>query len=109
LKRGNVVTVAAGGGFGGKPWPALIIQDDDLAELETIVVALFTSSLTDAPDVRMRFEPSAENGLLSPSDLMTEILSTVRRDRVGKVIGHLGRDDMARVDRRLVALLGLAG
>lgn len=103
------MTVADGGGFGGEPRPALVIQDDDLAGLGTVAVALFTTVLTDASLVRLRFQPSDENGLSAPSDLMTEIIVAVRKDRIGKVIGRLGTDEMARVDRRLAALLGLAG
>lgn len=108
MKRGDLVTVAAGGGFGGKPRPGIIVQSGDYSNLDTVVVALFTSSLTHSA-LRLRFEPDAESGLVSTSDLMTDVLITVRRDRVGRVIGALSAEEMARVDRALLVFLGLAG
>lgn len=109
MKRGDVVTVAAGSGFGGKPRPGLIIQADEFDQSKTIVLALFTTQLTDIPLARLRFERSETNGLHSASDLMTDILITVRRNRIGNVVGGLSSADMTRVDRALLVFLGLAG
>jgi mRNA interferase MazF len=109
LRRGDVVTVAAGGGFGGKPRPALIVQHDAFAETGTVVVALFTGELRDASIFRPRFEPDGANGLRAPSDLMIDILVTARRENVGKVVGRLGPADLERADRALAVFLGLAG
>jgi mRNA interferase MazF len=109
LKRGDVVTVATGGGFGGKPRPALIIQADQIDASATVVVALFTTDLKDIPLTRLRFDPSEENGLRSVSDLTIDIIVTARRDQVGRTIGVLSAEDMAQVDRALLVFLGLAG
>ncbi|HVQ07653.1 MAG TPA: type II toxin-antitoxin system PemK/MazF family toxin [Allosphingosinicella sp.] len=109
MKRGNVVTVATGGGFGGKPRPALVIQADQIDASATVVVALFTTDLNDIPLTRLRFDPSAENGLRSVSDLMIDVIVTARRGRTGRVIGTLSEDEMTRVDRALLVFLGLAG
>lgn len=109
MKRGNVVTVATGGGFGGKPRPALVIQADQIDASATLVVALFTTDLKDIPLTRLRFDPSEENGLRSVSDLMVDIIVTARRDRVGRIVGALSADEMAQVDRALLVFLGLAG
>lgn len=109
MKRGDVVTVAAGGGFGGKPRPALVIQADPFEDLSTVVVALFTSTENDVGHVRPSFEPDEENGLREPSELMVDILVTARLEKVGKVVGRLNRADMERVDRALAVFLGLAG
>jgi mRNA interferase MazF len=107
LKRGDVVTLAAGGGFGGKPRPALIVQGDEFARLGTVAAALFTGTLTGAANVRPRFQPDQENGLIAPSELMVDILVTVRRERVGNVIGRLNEDQMGSVDAALAVFLGL--
>lgn len=109
MKRGDIVTVATGGGFGGKPRPALIIQGNQFDESATVVVALFTTELTEIPLARLRFEPNEENGLVSVSDLMTDVIVTARRDRIGEIVGALSADDMTRVDRALLVFLGLAG
>jgi len=108
LKRGDIVTVAAGGGFGGKPRPGLVIQADQFDKTATVILALFTTELAEIPLTRLRFDPSDENGLRRISDLMLDVIVTARRDRTGKVVGSLSDDDMARVDRALLVLLGLA-
>lgn len=108
MKRGDIVTVAAGSGFGSKPRPALVFQDDALGELANIVLALFTSAIGNGRRIRPRFEPDTANGLRVPSDLMTDILVTVPRDRVGGIIGHLSAADMARAETALLTVLGFA-
>ena len=109
MKRGDIVTVAAGGGFGGKPRPALILQSDDYSTTANLVLALLTSTLTAEETVRPRVEPSAANGLLRVSDVMVDVLITVRREKADAVIGRLSDDDMSRVERALLIFLGMAG
>ena len=109
MKRGDVVIVAAGGGFGGKPRPGLIIQSDGYLDLNPVILALFTSTLAETLGLRLRFEPSGENGLHAPSDLMCDVLITARRDQIGGVVGRLSPDEMADVDRTMLVVLGLAG
>jgi mRNA interferase MazF len=108
LKRGDTVTVAAGSGYGSKPRPALVVQGDALAEMNSVILALFTTTDTTASRLRPRIDPDARNGLRAPSDLMADILITVPRDRVGGVIGHLSVADMARVETALLTVLGFA-
>lgn len=107
MRRGDVVIIAAGGGFGGKPRPALIVQDDLYAELDTVVVIPFTSVVGDG-NLRLRFTPDAGNGLGQPSDLMIDIPVTVRRDKIGQICGKVSAADLARVDRAMLIFLGLA-
>lgn len=109
MKRGDIVTIATGGGFGGKPRPAVIVQSDEFADIPTLLVAPFTSELSDAHVLRLRFQPDSGNGLRETSDLMTDILVTARRDKVANVIGTLSPEDMGRIDRALLLILGLAG
>lgn len=85
-----------------------MIQSDGFGSLSTVVVALFTSMLTEAPAVRPRFAPDTTNGLRQPSDLMVDILVTVRRDQVGGTIGRLDGDELARADRAILTLLRFA-
>ncbi len=108
MKRGAVVTIAAGSGFGSKPRPALIVQADEYTTPDTVIVAPFTSELADGKTVRPRYEPTAANGLRRPSELMVDILITSRRSKLGVVLGNLDREGMARADRALLAILGLA-
>ena len=107
LNRGDVVIVATGGGFGGKPRPALVLQSDAI-RTGTAIVALFTSQLRHADPIRPSFTASPQNGLLRQSELMVDILVTAQRDEIGKVVGRLDRDDLRRAEQALLAILGFA-
>jgi len=91
LKRGTVATVAAGSGFGSKPRPCVILQDDRFDQTGTVLVALFTTSLIAAPLYRIGIAPTAENGLLEPSELMIDKLVAAWRRAFGREIGRLAQ------------------
>jgi mRNA interferase MazF len=108
MTRGDVVTVAAAGDY-GKPRPAVIVQTDAFPESHaSVVVCQMTSDLADAPDFRVTIEPSAENGLRAVSQVMADKPVTVRSERIGQRIGHIGASDMARLNVALAFVLGLA-
>jgi mRNA interferase MazF len=108
MKRGDVVTVAATGDY-GKPRPAVIVQTDALPpEHASVVVCQMTSDLNDAPDFRVTIEPDEKNGLRARSQVMADKPVTVRRERLGKQIGHLGDKDIARLNIALAFVMGLA-
>src|SRR5450631_3276988 len=108
MRRGDLVTVAASGDY-GKPRPAVIIQTDAFPENHaSVVVCQLTSELVDAPDFRITIEPEPENGLRLKSQVMTDKPVTLRRERIGKKIGRLGSQDMARLGITLAFVMGLA-
>jgi mRNA interferase MazF len=108
MRRGDVVTVATTGDY-GKPRPAVIVQTDALpASHASVVVCQMTSDLADAPDFRVTIEPGAENGLRVRSQVMTDKPVTIRRERIGKRIGHLGGEDLVRLNVALAFVVGLA-
>jgi mRNA interferase MazF len=108
MSRGEIITVAAGGGFGGKLRPAVIVQSDQFETSFSATVCLFTSDQLDAPLIRLEVKPSLENGLLSPSCLMVDKITTVPASKIGKRIGRLAPDDLLRLNRALAVFLGLA-
>jgi mRNA interferase MazF len=108
MRRGDLVTVAAAGDY-GKPRPAVIVQTDAFPENHaSVVVCQLTSDLADAPDFRVTIEPNTENGLRLKSQVMADKPVTVRRERIGRRIGRLGSQDMARLGIALAFVLGLA-
>jgi mRNA interferase MazF len=108
MRRGDVVTVAAAGDY-GKPRPAVIVQSDVFpANHASVVVCQLTSELVDAPDFRATIEPTPENGLRLKSQVMADKPVTVRRERIGRKIGRLANQDMARLGIALAFALGLA-
>lgn len=103
-----MVTVAATGDY-GKPRPAVIVQTDAFpANHASVVVCQLTSELEDAPDFRVTVVPKPENGLRLISQVMADKPVTIRRERIGQKIGHLGNQDMARLNAALAFVLGLA-
>ncbi len=108
MQRGDVVTVAAAGDY-GKPRPAVIIQSNAFpASHASVVVCQMTSTLTDSPDFRVTLEPTGTNGLRSRSQVMADKPVTIRRDRVGAIIGQLAADEVGRLNSALAFVMGLA-
>jgi len=108
MRRGDVVTVAAVGDY-GKPRPAVIVQTDALPqEHASVVICQLTSEVVDAPDFRVTVEARPENGLRLKSQVMADKPITVRRERIGKKIGQLDDQDMAKLGAALALVLGLA-
>ncbi|KEJ93885.1 type II toxin-antitoxin system PemK/MazF family toxin [Sulfitobacter sp. KE34] len=108
MRRGELVTVALQGDH-GKPRPALVIQSDRFPDTATTTVLLVTSTLVDAPLIRLTVEPSAENGLRMRSQIMIDKAVTVRTDKLGKAFGQLDDTAMIEVNRALALFLGVAG
>jgi mRNA interferase MazF len=108
MRRGDVVTVAAAGGY-GKPRPAVIVQTDTLpAEHSSIVICQMTSDCNDAPDIRVTIDPTEKNGLRVRSQVMADKPVTVRRERIGRLVGHLDDKDVSRLNIVLAFVMGLA-
>lgn len=102
------MTVALQGDY-GKPRPALIIQANQFDDLGSVVILPLTSTLVDAPLLRPTVEPSPDNGLRTPSQIMLDKPMTVKAEKVGASFGHLDDLAMIGVSRSLALFLGLAG
>ena len=108
MRRGDVVTVAAAGDY-GKPRPAVIVQTDALPDAHaSVVVCQMTTELADAPDFRITLDPSDENGLRARSQVMADTPVSIRRERVGAIIGRLGAEEIGRLNVALAFVMGLA-
>ena len=108
MRRGDLVTVAAAGDY-GKPRPAVIVQTYAFPDNHaSVVVCQLTSELMDAPDFRITIEPEPENGLRLRSQVMADKPVTVRRQRIGRQVGHLDDKDLSRLNIALAFVMGLA-
>jgi len=108
MRRGDVVVIAAAGD-NGKPRPAVIVQTDALPEAHvSVVVCQMTSDIAQAADFRVTIEPAAANGLRSRSQVMVDKPVTVRRVRVGSVIGRLTAREMRLVNAAMAFVMGLS-
>ena len=107
MKRGEI-WIVSGGGFAGKPRPAVVVQDDRFDATASITICVFTTDETNAPLFRLPIVPSERNGLRSPSRLMADKITTVSKDRFGKRVGRLDDEDVVRLNRAILIFLGLA-
>lgn len=107
IKRGDLVSVTLQGAY-GKPRPGLVIQSNLFAEHPSVTVLPLTSELVDAPLIRIRVEPTAENGLQRPSQIMVDKTSTLPRTKIGGPFGHIDDETMLAVVRALTVFLGFA-
>ena len=107
MRRGDLVTVALQGIY-GKPRPALVIQSDLFAEHPSVTILPVTSELRATPLFRIQIEPTPENGLPSPSQVMVDKAQSVSRDKVGAAFGRLDAESLLAVNRALAVFLGFA-
>ena len=105
--RGDLVSVAIQGDF-GKPRPALVIQADPFDRHTTVTVLPVTSTLVQAPLMRVTVRPSPQNGLQTVSQVMIDKTVTVKKDKLGLVFGRLEPDALVEVERCLAVFLGIA-
>ncbi len=107
MKRGDVAIVSVPGNY-GKPRPAIVIRSDRIAQTDSVLVCLLTSTERVAPLYRLALEPTRGNGLRVPSQIMTDKIHAMRRDRVSGPIGSLSVEDVERLNTALSLVVGLA-
>ena len=107
MKRGDIISVALQGDF-GKPRPALVIQSNQFDKTMTVTVLLISSSLVDAPLIRLNIESSDQNCLNKTSQIMIDKIMTVKRDKIGDVLGSIEDKTLLEATRLLAVFLGFA-
>ncbi len=108
MRRGDVVLMVGPSDL-GRPRPGVIVQADAFNdELSTIFVCPITSDLQDNLPLRPIIEVTPDNGLRVRSQIMTDKMVALRRDRIRGVIGHVDADAAEQLDRALLVVLGLA-
>jgi mRNA interferase MazF len=106
LRRGDVVVAVAQGAY-GKPRPFVVIQSE-IYHTPSVTLAPTTSTLEELAGVRVRLEPTPQNGLREVSLVMCDKAQTIPRDKVSQIIGRLRDEEMRLIDSALVLFLGLA-
>jgi mRNA interferase MazF len=101
------VLVAYSGDY-GKVRPAVIVQADEVTdEVDSVLVALLTTSLRDADYLRLTVEPSATNGLREVSQLMADKIGILPKSAVRGHVGRLAPEQLDAFGQMLVLVLGL--
>lgn len=101
------MTVSASGDY-GKPRPAVVVQSDALDAADSVLVALLTSVLAEAPLYRLTVDPSPVNGLRSTSQIMVDKVLAYPRAKCGPVFGRLESHEVLALNSMLLVMLGLA-
>ena len=108
MKRGDVVLLVAQGDM-GKPRPGVIVQADELGDTtNSVLVCPMSSDVSEFHHLRPVIQPSAGNGLRLRSQIMTDKINALRRDRVRQVLGSLDGEASERLNSALLTVLGLA-
>ncbi len=108
MKRGDVVLVVIQGDL-GKPRPGIVIQADELGDATTtVLVCPMSSEIGETERLRPIVEPTPENGLRLRSQIMTDKITALRRERIRTVLGRLDVSASAQLDQALLIVLGLA-
>jgi len=106
LKRGDIV-LATHADL-GKPRPAVVVQADEFNDRAlTVLVCPLTSDVSQELTLRPIIPGDAETGLRQRSQIMTDKMLALRRDRIRGVIGRIGDAANEKLDRALLIVLGL--
>src|SRR5258706_13477161 len=85
--------------------PAVAVPPDQAGE-PMLIVAPVTSNLAALRFAfSVRVEPSAENGLTTPSVVMVFQMRAIDRTRIVRRIGRISKEDMARVNEEIARML----
>jgi mRNA interferase MazF len=104
MKRGDLVIVSLPGDY-GKPRPALVIQSNNFPDHSSVTLLPITSHVVDAPLLRIEIGP--REGVDRPSQIQVDKPHTIRRERIGGIIGQVDPTTMIGVNRALAVFLGL--
>jgi len=108
VKRGDVVLVVVPSEL-GRPRPGVVVQADEFNEgLSTVFICPVSSDLQEDLPLRPMIEARPSSGLRLRSQIMTDKMIALRRDRVRRVIGRIDRETSENLDRALLVVLGLA-
>lgn len=86
--------------------PVVILQDDRLDATDSITICAFTTDSTEAPLFRIAIQPSQRNGLDATSRIMVDTINTVRKSRLGVLVGQLDAEDLVRLNQAVLVFLG---
>ena len=106
MLKGDVVIVAVQGDY-GKPRPAVIFQSNKIVT-DSILLIPITSHLIENSKIRPTILPSQSNGLQVTSQLMTDKMQAIKKEKVGKIIGKFEPDEIKEIEHALMIFFDLS-
>ena len=103
----DVVTCALSGDY-GKPRPCLIVQNTTFNELHSsVVICPITSHIEKEIVFRPTLLPDPDNGLEKLSQIMIDKITTIKKDKIGQVLGCISIHKQNEVILALKLWLGI--
>jgi mRNA interferase MazF len=108
VRRGDVVLVVVPSEL-GRPRPGVVVQADEFNEgLSTVFICPVSSDIQEDLPLRPMIEARPSSGLRLRSQIMTDKMIALRRDRVRRILGRIDAETSEQLDRALLLVLGLA-
>jgi len=76
--------------------------------LDSVTVCPLTSTVVDAPLLRLPIASTEVSGIETDSHVMIDKITTVRRANVGEWVGETSPQQLVELERRLLVFLGIA-
>ena len=109
MRRSDVVLVSLPGDY-GKTRPAVIVQNDDVADiLQSCTILLMTSELADGSLYRLTIESTVENGLDRTTQVQIDKIASPPRSKLRGPIGRLSDQQMRDIDLARLRHLDIRG
>ena len=83
------------------------MQSDRFDATISVSVCPLTTAAVESVHVRFPIQPTLANGLLLTSYAMVDKVSTVPRAKIGRLIGRMGKRQLALLNQRMALFLGL--
>ena len=107
-ERGDIVLCAdKSADFTGKPRPFLIVQKTIYIEAKDSLLVCPISTTLDETGLRVRLKVDKENCLQQDSDIHTDKVSAIKKQRVKQIIGKVSKQKMLAVSNSLKDWLDL--
>jgi mRNA interferase MazF len=94
--------------YASKSRPVVVMQSEIGDVFDSIVLCLFTTHEPDSLPLRVKIDPTIENGLKTTSYVMVDKIASADRRELGELIGVLTDTQMHEINRRLVKLLDIS-
>jgi mRNA interferase MazF len=107
VNRGDIAIVVYG--ELGRSRPVVIVQANELGnDTMTVVACPITSEVTGKLPIRPIVEPDETNALRVRSQIMTDRILAIPRERIRQVIGQINTLTRYQLDAALLIVLGLS-
>jgi len=106
MKRGEIWTLRDDG-YASKARPVVIVQSDNIAEFNSIILCLLTTYESIHIPTRIHISADSVNGLKKDSYVMTEKIVTVDKNELGERIGMLTHSQQCLITTQLATILDI--